>query len=175
LFKSGQWSRDREDNFLDGAAHWYDTYACADEKFISVGSIEPQFYSLLLQKLDLQDDPDFAQQYDKTRWPKLKMRFAEIFKSKTRDEWCEIMEGTDICFAPVLDFAEAPKHPHNKARRTFIDVGGITQPAPAPRFSDTVSEITSPPPAAGQDTDDVLAAAGYSPDQLATLREQGVL
>lgn len=175
LFKCGEWTPNRQDNLLDGASHWYDCYECADGKFVSIGAIEPDFYALLLKILELQDDLDFAQQYDKSSWPGLKQRFATIFKSKTRKEWCEIMEGTDICFAPVLDFDEAPEHPHNKARKTFIEVGGFTQPAPAPRFSDTVSEIVSPPPAVGQNTDDVLAAAGYSSDELATLREQGVI
>jgi alpha-methylacyl-CoA racemase len=175
LFQNGQWSPQRQDNPLDGASHWYDTYETADGKYVSVGSIEPQFYALLLQKLGLADDPDFANQYDKQRWPELKQRFAERFRAKTRAEWCDLMEGTDICFAPVLDFDEAPEHPHNLARGTFTEVAGVKQPAPAPCFSETRSEIASAPPDLGQDTDSVLAAAGYSEVQLANLREQGVI
>ena len=175
LFQNGQWSPQRQDNPLDGASHWYDTYETADGKYVSVGSIEPQFYALLLEKLGLADDPDFANQYDKQRWPELKRRFAELFKAKTRAEWCDLMEGTDICFAPVLDFDDAPEHPHNLARGTFTEVAGVKQPAPAPRFSETRSEIASAPPDLGQDTDSVLAAAGYSEAQLANLRGQGVI
>jgi alpha-methylacyl-CoA racemase len=175
LYQNGQWSSKRQDNLLDGASHWYDTYETADGKYVSVGSIEPQFYALLLEKLGLSDDPDYTDQYDAELWPDLKQRFAVIFKSKTRAEWCELMEGTDVCFAPVLDFDEAPEHPHNKARGTFTEVAGVTQPAPAPHFSVTESEITSPPPTVGQDTDTVLAAAGYSIEQLSALRESGVL
>ncbi|MDH3778345.1 MAG: CoA transferase [Gammaproteobacteria bacterium] len=175
LFQNGQWSPQRQDNPLDGASHWYDTYETADGKYVSVGSIEPQFYALLLEKLGLADDPDFADQYDKQRWPELKRRFAELFRAKTRAEWCDLMEGTDICFAPVLDFDDAPEHPHNLARGTFTEVAGVKQPAPAPRFSETRSEIASAPPDLGQDTDGVLAAAGYSEAQLANLRGQGVI
>jgi alpha-methylacyl-CoA racemase len=175
LFQNGQWSPQRQDNPLDGASHWYDTYETADGKYVSVGSIEPQFYALLLEKLGLADDPDFANQYDKQRWPELKRRFAELFRAKTRAEWCDLMEGTDICFAPVLDFDDAPEHPHNLARGTFTEVAGVKQPAPAPRFSETRSEIASAPPDLGQDTDSVLAAAGYSEAQLTNLRGQGVI
>ena len=175
LFQNGQWSPQRQDNPLDGASHWYDTYETADGKYVSVGSIEPQFYALLLEKLGLADDPDFANQYDKQRWPELKRRFAELFRAKTRAEWCDLMEGTDICFAPVLDFEDAPEHPHNLARGTFTEVAGVKQPAPAPRFSETRSEIASAPPDLGQDTDSVLAAAGYSDAQVANLRGQGVI
>ena len=175
LFQNGQWSPQRQDNPLDGASHWYDTYETADGKYVSVGSIEPQFYALLLEKLGLADDPDFADQYDKQRWPELKRRFAELFRAKTRAEWCDLMEGTDICFAPVLDFDDAPEHPHNLARGTFTEVAGVKQPAPAPRFSETRSEIASAPPDLGQDTDSVLAAAGYSEAQLTNLRGQGVI
>ena len=175
LFQNGQWSPQRQDNPLDGASHWYDTYETADGKYVSVGSIEPQFYALLLEKLGLADDPDFADQYDKQRWPELKRRFAELFRAKTRAEWCDLMEGTDICFAPVLDFDDAPEHPHNLARGTFTEVAGVKQPAPAPRFSETRSEIASAPPDLGQDTESVLAAAGYSEAQLTNLRGQGVI
>ncbi len=175
LFQSGNWTPNRQDNFLDGASHWYDTYECADGKYVSIGSIEPEFYALLLQKLGLQDDPHFSRQYDKTCWPELKHRFVEIFRTKSRDEWCVLLEGSDVCFAPVLDFSEAPEHPHNTARGVFTKVDGVTQPAPAPRFSETPSNIASAAPVSGQHTTDVLAAEGYSTGELATLREQGVI
>ena len=175
LFQNGQWTSRRQDNLLDGASHWYDTYETADEKYVSIGAIEPQFYAQLLETLGLAEDPDFERQYDRQSWPALKRRFTEIFKSKTRAEWCELMEGTDICFAPVLDFDEAPRHPHNVARGTFTSVEGVTQPAPAPRFSATRSEIASGPPAVGQHTDAVLGELGCSAEQIASLRERGTI
>ena len=175
LFQNGQWTSRRQDNLLDGASHWYDTYETADEKYVSIGAIEPQFYAQLLETLGLAEDPDFERQYDRQSWPALKRRFTETFKSKTRAEWCELMEGTDICFAPVLDFDEAPRHPHNVARGTFTSVEGVTQPAPAPRFSATRSEIASGPPAVGQHTDAVLGELGCSAEQIASLRERGTI
>lgn len=175
LFQNGQWTSQRQDNLLDGASHWYDTYETADRKFVSIGAIEPQFYAELLETLGLAEDPDFERQYDRQGWPALKRRFTEIFKSKTRAEWCDLMEGTDICFAPVLDFDEAPRHPHNVARGTFTRVKGVTQPAPAPRFSATRSEIASGPPAVGQHTDMVLGEIGCSAEQIASLRERGTI
>ena len=175
LYQNGQWTSQRQDNLLDGASHWYDTYETADGKYVSIGAIEPQFYARLLECLGLADDPDFEGQYDRRRWSALKRRFTDIFKSKTRAEWCELMEGTDICFAPVLDFDEAPRHPHNVARGTFTSVEGVTQPAPAPRFSATPSAIASGPPSVGQHTDVVLAELGCSAEQIASLRERGTI
>jgi len=175
LFQSGNWTLNRQDNFLDGAAYWYDTYECADGKYVSIGSIEPEFHAILLEKLGLEDDPEFAQQYNKDCWPALKARFADIFKTKTRDEWCALMEGSDVCFAPVLDFAEAPLHPHNRARGVFTKIDGVTQPAPAPRFSETPSEIGSAPPESGQHTAEILAAAGYSEEELGRLRTMSII
>ena len=134
MFDVGMWQDRRGVNALDGGAHFYDTYETADGKWIALGSIEAPFYALLLEKLGLGDDPDFAQQNDHALWPRLKARLEAMFLSKTRDEWCAIMEDTDICFAPVLSLAEAPQHPHNVARGTFIEVDGVIQPAPAPRF-----------------------------------------
>jgi alpha-methylacyl-CoA racemase len=130
----GQWSQQRGSNLLDGGAHFYDTYRCADGKYVSIGPIEPQFYALFLHKAGI-TDPDFAQQWDRARWPELKARVAAHLATRPRDEWCELFAGSDACVAPVLDMDEAPKHPHNRARGTFIEVGGVTQPAPAPRFS----------------------------------------
>lgn len=134
----GLWSNQRSDNLLDGGAHFYDTYACADGKFIAIGAIEPQFYAELRQRCGI-DDPLFEEQMDAARWPLLKLRIADVFRTRTRDEWCNILEGTDACFAPVLDWDEAAKHPHNVARGTYITLDGVLQPAPAPRFSRTAS------------------------------------
>ena len=139
----GRWNEGRERNFLDGGAHFYGVYECACGHFISIGSIEPQFYALLREHAGL-SDPSFDAQMDRKAWPALKAKLAEIFKGKTRDEWCKVMEGTDICFAPVLTMAEAPKHPHMVAREVFVERHGVTQPAPAPRFSRTPSAIREP-------------------------------
>jgi alpha-methylacyl-CoA racemase len=137
---SGRWTEGRESNFLDGGAHFYGVYECACGNFVSIGSIEPQFYALLRQLAGL-SDTDFDAQMDRKAWPALKQKLIEIFKTKTRDEWCKIMEGTDVCFAPVLTMAEAPQHPHMAAREVFVSRHGVTQPAPAPRFSRTPSAI----------------------------------
>ncbi len=138
-------------NLLDGGAPFYDSYICADGKWVSIGSIEPQFYALLRDKLGLADDPDFAAQFDRAAWPARKQRLAAIFATKTRDEWCALMEMTDVCFAPILSMTEAPAHPHNMARETFIQLGGATQPAPAPRFSATPAPVPCAAPKAGTD------------------------
>jgi alpha-methylacyl-CoA racemase len=134
---NGQWRDERGVNLLDSGAHFYDTYETSDGKFVSLGSIEPQFYTLLMEKTGLAGDADFAQQMNAAKWPELKQRIAALIATKTRDEWCAIMDGTDICFAPVLSLKEAPGHPHNTARKTFVKDGGMVQPAPAPRFSAT--------------------------------------
>jgi len=139
----GRWSEGRERNFLDGGAHFYGVYECACGNFISIGSIEPQFYALLREHAGLAD-PAFDAQMDRNAWPALKAKLTQIFKSKTREAWCKIMEGTDICFAPVLTMAEAPDHPHMAARSVFVERHGVTQPAPAPRFSRTQSTIREP-------------------------------
>jgi alpha-methylacyl-CoA racemase len=158
---SGLWTDDREANLLDGGAHFYDTYECADGGWVSIGSIEPQFYALLLEKTGL-SDPVFAQQMNKSEWPNMKAKIADVIKTKTRDAWCEIMEGSDVCFAPVLSMAEAPEHPHNKARATFVEVDGVTQPAPAPRFSKTPGAIQRSPAANGEHRDEILADWGLT-------------
>jgi alpha-methylacyl-CoA racemase len=139
----GRWTEGREQNFLDGGAHFYGVFECACGNFISIGSIEPQFYALLRQHAGL-SDPAFDAQMDRKAWPALRQRLVAVFKSKTRADWCKIMEGTDICFAPVLTMAEAPKHPHMAARGVFVERHGVTQPAPAPRFSRTPSAIREP-------------------------------
>ena len=163
----GAWNDQRGSNMLDGGAHFYDTYACADGKFVSVGAIEPQFYQLLLQHTGI-SDPAFQQQMHTPAWPELKQKLAAVFLTKTRAEWCAIMEGTDICFAPVLDMAEAPQHPHNQARQNFIEVDGVTQPAPAPRFSRSVPDVPQPPAQPGQHSEDILRDWGVTPNSPTT-------
>jgi alpha-methylacyl-CoA racemase len=170
----GAWSDQREANLLDGGAHFYDTYACADGKFISVGAIEPQFYAKLLALAGI-DDPAFTAQMDTRQWPDLSSRFAAVFKTRTREAWCALMEGTDACFAPVLDLGEAPQHPHNAARGTFINIDGVTQPAPAPRFSRTVPQAGASAAAPGQHSAEVLRDWGWSDAQIAALAREGVI
>jgi alpha-methylacyl-CoA racemase len=171
----GIWTDERGVNSLDGAAHFYDAYQTADGHYISIGSIEPQFYAELLRLTGLTDDPEFAKPQDREQWPALKERLAAVFKTKTRAEWCELMEGTDVCFAPVLSLTEAPHHPHNVARATFVDVAGIAQPAPAPRFSRTPAAIQRPPAHDGQHTDEALADWGFTTEEISTLREAGAV
>ncbi len=171
---AGMWSVHRGVNRLDGSAPHYDTYACADGKYISVGSNEPQFYALLLEKCEI-DDPAFQAQHDVDGWPELKKKLAVIFLKKTRAEWCDIMEGTDVCFAPVLDMDEAPEHPHNKARNTFIEVAGVLQPAPAPRFSRTRPEVQGPAPLPGEHTEQALPDWGLDAATIARLKETGAI
>src|SRR6202158_2409084 len=137
---AGRWTEARESNFLDGGAHFYGIYECACGRFISIGSIEPQFYALLRQHAGLSGGA-FAHQMDRKAWAALKQKLKDVCKTKTRDEWCEIMEGTDVCFAPILTMSEAPDHPHMAARKIFVKRHGVTQPAPAPRFSRTPSAI----------------------------------
>jgi alpha-methylacyl-CoA racemase len=170
----GIWNDERGTNMLDTGAHFYNVYETADGKYVSIGSIEPQFYAELLRLTGLEGE-ELPWQHDRQQWPALKERLAAIFKTKTRDEWSALMEGTDVCFAPVLSIPEAIEHPHNVDRRTFVEVAGIRQPGPAPRFSRTEPEISSPPPHAGQHTDEILAAAGFDPDRVAKLREAGAI
>ena len=168
----GEWTDEAGTNLGDGGAHFFNTYRCSDGRFISVGSIEPPFYRELLQRLGI-DDPAFRAQWDRAGWPQLKQRLAAIFATRTRDEWCALLEGSDACFAPVLSLTEAPAHPHNVARGTFGVAGGITQPAPAPRFSGT----SSPPVRAlgqeGADTRAVLQAAGFDEATIERLLASG--
>lgn len=170
----GIWTNDRQSNMLDGGAHFYDAYECADGKFISIGAIEPQFYALLIEKAEISDDA-FQAQMDRDGWPELKKKIAEVFKQKTRAEWCEIMEGTDICFAPVLDLDEAPEHPHNKARGTFVQIEGVTQHAPAPRFSRTSCATPVRPPRAGEHTEEILAGWGVSEGEISEIKASGAV
>ncbi|HEX2038137.1 MAG TPA: CaiB/BaiF CoA-transferase family protein [Acidimicrobiales bacterium] len=170
----GAWTEERGRNLLDTGAHFYDTYECADGEYISVGSIEPQFYAELRRLAGL-DDEAFDAQLDRDRWPELKERVAAVFRTKSRDEWCALMEHTDVCFAPVLSLSEAPGHPHNVARGTFTEVADVVQPAPAPRFSRTPGAIARPPAWPGQHTDQALGDWGFSADEIAKLRETGAV
>lgn len=155
-------------NLLDTGAHFYDVFECKDGRYVSLGSIEPQFYAELMELTGLKDDPDFARQMDQSMWPGLKERLREVFRGKTRDEWCAVMEATDVCFAPVLTMSEAAAHPHNTERRTFVEANGHMQPAPAPRFSRTVPQIGRASAHPGQHTEEVLREWGV-PDVEARL------
>lgn len=167
---SGGWSNERGSNLLDGGAFFYGPYECSDGKWISLGSLEPQFYELLREHAGL-TDPAFEDRWERESWPERRRDLAKIFKTKTRAEWCELMEGSDVCFAPVLDLDEAPEHPHNRARETFLTLDGVTQPGPAPRFSRTPGGIQAPPPKAGEHGESVLADWGFDADEIAALQE----
>lgn len=169
--QTGLWSQERGDNIIDSASPWYDTYECADGHYITVGSLEPQFYSLLLEKCGLSDDPVFAKQFNKADWQPAKDKITSLFKSRTRAEWCELMEGTDVCFAPVLNLEEAAAHPHNREREVFVELNGVVQPAPAPKFSATPSTIASAPPQQGEHTETILKELGYEDHKIDTLVE----
>ena len=165
----------RGTNLLDTGAHFYDVYRCSDGEYISVGSIEPQFYAELMRLTGLDEDAEFAAQMDRGQWPHLKQRLAEVFATRTRAEWCEVMEHTDVCFAPVLTMGEAADHPHNVEREVFIERGGVVQPAPAPRFSRTAPEVVELPAHAGQHTRDVLADWGVAADRIESLVTSGAV
>ena len=175
LFGLGAWRDERGVNLLDTGAHFYETYACADGKFIAVGAIEPQFYAELRRLAGLADDPAFDAQMDQARWPELKARLAEVFRRKTQAEWCALMEGTDACFAPVLSLAEAPAHPHNRHRGAFAEVGGMIHPMPAPRYSLTRPDPPRPAPHPGADTDSILASLGHDAQGCRALRAAGAV
>jgi alpha-methylacyl-CoA racemase len=171
---AGIWKDERRSNLLDGGAHFYDTYQCSDGKWISIGSIEPQFYALLLEKTGI-TDPQFANQMSPDEWPELKAKLADVLSKKTQAEWCAIMDATDICFAPVLTLDEAPNHAHNVARETFVTVEGVVQPAPAPRFSATPGAIQGPPPKIGAHNDEALGQWGFSAAEVDALRASGAI
>ena len=169
---SGFWKDSMGSNMLDGGAHFYDTYECSDGKFISLGSIEPQFYKLLCDLAGF-DGNLSSDQMSRDSWPEKKKAVKDIILTKTREEWCQIMEGTDVCFAPVLNMEEAPNHPHNKARQTFIELEGATQPAPAPRFSRTNPEVQSSPSLVGEHTDEILQSLNLGADEIEKLKTSG--
>ena len=172
---AGLWRDELGVNMLDSGAHYYDTYETKDNKWISLGSIEPQFYALLRTLTGTDSDKDFDAQQNPQNWPALKEKLAAIFKTKTRDEWCATMEHTDVCFAPVLSLDEAKAHPHNIERQTFIQVGGKTQPAPVPKFSNTINNAPIPAKQAGADTDAILQSLGLSMDEISSLKSQNII
>ena len=165
----GEWVDEREANLLDGGAHFYGVYETADGGYVSIGSIEPQFYAELLRRLGLGGEALPAQD-DRAAWPALRARLEQVFRSRTRAEWCRLLEGTDVCFAPVLSLEEAPRHPHNTARGTFVEIAGVTQPAPAPRFSHTPAAVPGPPAHPGQHTAEILEELGLDRDHLTRRR-----
>ncbi len=175
LAASGLWRDEPGVNLIDTGAHFYDVYESSDGKWISIGAIEPEFYRQLRERTGLANDPDFDAQNDPAAWPALKEKIAALFLTKTRDEWCALMEGSDACFAPVLSMAEAPAHPHNAARATFIAIDGVVQPAPAPRYSATKTATPTPPADPGAHTDEILADLGRSADAIFELRARGVV
>jgi alpha-methylacyl-CoA racemase len=167
---AGIWTDERQGNILDGGAHFYGAYETSDSQFISIASIESKFYDEFIERTDF-DDPGHAAHKDRKQWPASREEMAALMKTKTRAEWCEILEGTDVCFAPVLSMTEAPRHPHNVARKTFVDDGGVTQPAPAPRFSRTPSQIQKAPSANGADTAEVLKDWGIEANKIEQLKK----
>jgi alpha-methylacyl-CoA racemase len=170
---AGIWSDDPGTNILDSGAHWYEVYETSDGRYVSVGALEPQFYARLLELLEL--DPGDYPQFDATRWPELKRAFAGVFRTRTRDEWSALLEGEETCATPVLGLSEAAGHAHNQARQVFVEHDGVTQPAPAPRFSRTPGELGLPPRQTGADTDSALAAWGIEPEHIARLRQRGAV
>lgn len=174
LMAMNMWTTDRFSNRLDGGAFYYGSYECSDGKYISIGSLEPQFYALLLEKAEI-TDPEFQEQLDEAAWPAKHEKLNQLFKTRTRQQWCDIMEGTDVCFAPVLDLKEAPTHPHNIDRKTFVELDGVVQPAPAPRFSRTQGEIQGPAAMAGEHTREVLSAWNFTDQEIGELQASGAI
>ena len=175
FYAAGMWKDEPGVNMLDTGAHFYDVYETSDGQWISIGSIEPQFYALLREKVGLENDAEFDAQQDREKWPALKDKLTALFRTRTRDQWCELMDASDVCFAPVLSLAEAPSHPHNAARGTFVEVGGAVQPAPAPRYSTTATDAPRPPRETGADAEEVLGGIGIDSGKLAGLREAGIV
>ena len=170
---SGFWG-ERGTNLLDTGAHFYEVYETADARFVAVGAIEPKFYNELLDGLGI-DAEELGPQMDRTTWPASKARLAAVFRTRTRDEWCALFAGRDACVAPVLTPLEAVDHPHNRTRGTFMELGGVPQPAPAPRFSRTPGAVHGPASHAGDDAERALESWGFDPSEVVELRERGVL
>lgn len=175
LMAQGAWRDERGVNFIDTGSHFYNVYETKDGKWVSIGAIEPQFYAMLRAKLGLESDPRFDAQMNPAGWNGLKKELAVIFQTRTRDEWSALLEGTDVCFGPVLSFAEAARHPHNKERGAFVEAGGVTQPAPAPRFSASAERAPEPPPKTGADSDAILTAIGRDDSAIAHLKANLVI
>jgi len=174
MHASGRWSNKREDNFLDGGSYYYGVYETADNKFISIGSIEAKFHDVLLEITGL-TDATTVDRNDQSTWEEKKQRMAQLVRLKTREEWDELMLGSDVCYAPVLDFEEAPKHPHNVARQSFVEIEGVMQPAPAPKFSRTPGRVQMPPPSPGQHTSEILSEWGFSASEIEILKNVGAV
>ncbi len=176
LRATGMWTDARGAHLLDGGAPFYRSYECADGRYVAVGALEPKFSNVLLDRLGIAAEDELRRRwYDPSAWPELRRRMADLFRTRTRDEWCALLEGTDACGAPVLTLGEAPGHPHNAARSTFTEVAGVVQPSPAPRFSETPSAISGPSPEPGRDTDEVLRECGYADEEVAELRATGAV
>jgi alpha-methylacyl-CoA racemase len=173
LHAAGRWAERRGSNLIDSGAPFYEVYETSDGKHVAVGSLEPKFYLELLRLTGLENETS-ARQNDMASWPAMKRRLAAIFRSRSRDEWCRIMEGSEVCFAPVLTMSEAPAHSHNRHRGTFVEAGGVVQPAPAPRFSRTPGAIQRPPSAPGADTEMALRSWGFSAEEVQRLCASGV-
>jgi alpha-methylacyl-CoA racemase len=174
MHASGMWTNNHGENILDTGAHFYDVYETKEGEYVAIGSIEPKFYAELLRLTGLEGQ-EMPRQMDRAAWPALKEKLKAIFKTKTRDEWCRIMEGSEVCFAPVLSMAEAPSHPHNQHRGTFVEVNGVKQPAPAPRFSRTPSAIQRPAARPGEHTEEALSDWGFSASEMEKLRGCGAI
>ena len=174
LRAKGDWKDQRESNVLDAGSHFYGAYECADGKHISLASIEPQFYAEMMDRANI-TDPQFKNQWSREDWPALREKMITLFKTKTRDQWCDVLEGSDACFAPILDMGEALDHPHNKEREAFVELDGVMQPAPAPRFSRTPGRISRPPVLPGEHTQEALADWGFGADEIARLSKEGAI
>lgn len=171
---SGNWVNERESNVIDGGSPWYNIYSTKDEKYVSVAAVEPKFFQQLVEGMGL-DATDLPDQHDKSSWPRVCQLFADVFATRTRDEWCVVMEGREACFAPVLDVHEAARHPHSAARHSYIEVDGVIQPGPAPRFSRTPSAVTRPTPIPGANTNEIMSKWGFTDAEIASLGSQGVI
>lgn len=174
MYAQGAW-QPKGRNRIDGGAHFYDVYVCKDGKYITIAAAEPQFYAELLQRMGITEPDILAERMNPDRWPEFKARFAEVFRTRTREEWSALLEGTDVCYAPMLDFDEAPRHPHSVARKAFVEVDGVVQPAPTPRFSRTAPEIRNRPPVAGENNREALAAWGFADAEIDALAASGAL
>lgn len=174
MMASGAWQPQRESNLLDGAAPFYTTYETADGQHVAVGALEPQFYTALINGLGL-ESIELPDQLDREGWPKLRAVFADCFRLRTRDEWDLHFRGTDACVAPILSLIEASSHPHNVSRNVFVEIDGVSQPGPAPRFSETASSVSKPPSAPGADTESIMGSLGYSSNQIGMLRTSGTI
>ena len=175
LLAAGLWKEQRGSNILDGGAHFVNTYRTKDDQYVVVAPIEGRFYSELLDRLEISNPELRKQQHNQDRWPEFADKLQDIFLTRTRDEWCEIFDGSDACFAPVLGLTEATQHPHAQARDAYASVDGVIQPAPAPRFSRTPAEIQSPPPEPGQHTEEILLDWGFSGERIAELLADNVI